>query len=252
MLRTIWPTLLTFTLTLTLSHAQVTNNLTLTFSPSDGTNNDDASTCAGPDADNSLTFSTYFLPLGGMGACLTLSDIFSPNSTQNVRNTSSSYQPPNNGSQQYPPLERVYIEYTLAGESNWDPAKNWSNVLYTQLSIPLDGGDPRIANDDQAHFAQRNVWFYHGDGCREANPGEDLAPTYESNCRADEDCQQFPVSVRSFWIYYPADGDSDGGESRYEEGKCVLGAEYGAAGAVRPGVVAVVAMVVLVVGMVQF
>lgn len=251
MLRTIWSTLLTLTLTTTLCHAQVTNNLTLTFSPSDGNNNGDDSTCAGPDADNSITFSTYFLPLEGMGACLTLADIFSPNSTQNVRNTSYSFQPPNNGSEQYPPFERVYIEYSLAGEENWDPAKNWSNVLYTQLSSPLNG-DPEIANDDQEYFGQRNIWFYHGDDCRQGSPGEELKSSYESNCRASEDCQQLPINVRSFWIYYPMEDDSDGGKSRDKEGKCVMAAEYGAAGVVRPAMVAVAAMLVLVVGVVQF
>lgn len=199
----------------TVTLAQQSANLTLTFSPT-------ADACAPRDSDTSITFTTSFLPQPGIGGCITLADVFTGNASSGYRNTSYSVQ-------QFGEFERVNITYVLSGQDAYDAAANYSNVLYTQIALGGDAGE----EDDERIFAPRNVNFYAGEDCTEGSAdGETVLPWYLSSCSVNDDCQQFPFSVASFYVYVPDEEDSDG--DRETEGKCVLAAEYGAGNAVRP------------------
>ena len=53
-------------------------------------------------------------------------------------------------------------------------------------------------------------------------------PFYVSNCRTSGDCQELPISVKSFSIYRPGgNDDGDAGAAREGNKKCVLAEENG-------------------------
>lgn len=218
----VWPSLLTTLALATSALAQQDPNfnLTLTFSPS---SNPD--TCPGPDGRDSITISTDFLPYPNIGACLNLADVFTANTTS--RNTSYSQTALGGG------LERVSISFALDHADRYDPAANYSAVLYHQL-YPTGDADA-VADED--YFAPRNVFFYYGEDCLQGGRDGELVPWYLSNCRARGDCQQLSFSVGSFRVQHPEDDgkvDQFGG-SPDVKGKCVMAAQYGAGSALRPG-----------------